>query len=175
MSTRVLFMNRAYAGVRTTASACGAALLGERLADDLRDRLHLDRRAGHLAEHLVRRHPLALAPQLAQERAGAAVGEPGAAELLAQERPHLRLEGPRAEVRGDVEAGVDVPKVVGGARLDLQGVAEQLDVARGELRHVVGGVELALVQELRAVAADEVEEARRALGGELVRPREVEA
>src|ERR671931_40952 len=108
MSTRILFMNRAYAVVRTTARGA----LRERVADDLRDRLHLDRGARHLAEHLVGRHPLALAPQLAQERPGIAVGEPGAAEFLAQERPHLRLEGPRAEVRGDVEAGIDVGEVV---------------------------------------------------------------
>ena len=88
--------------------------------------------------------------------------------------PHLRLERPRAQVRGDVEARVDVAEVVDRARLDLQRVAEQLDVARPHRGQVVRRVELELVEELRAVAPHEEEEVRRALGCELGRPREVE-
>ena len=103
---------------------------GERLADAVGDRLHLERRARHVLEHLVRGRPLAQRPQLAEERAGLAMREPVAAEPLAQVVAELRLERPRAQVRGDVEAAVDVRR---GSRVglgvDLQRVAEDLDVA----------------------------------------------
>ena len=89
-----------------------------------------------------------------------ALREPGRAELLAEVALQLRLERPRADVLGAVEAGVDVAEVVGRARLDLQRVAEDLDVAGLHRPRVVGDVELELVEHLRAVAADEVEEAR---------------
>ena len=59
-------------------------------------------------------------------------------------------------------------------RLDLRRVGEQLDVSRPHRGQIVGGVELELVEELRAVAADEPEELRGAFRGELVRAREVE-
>ena len=90
-------------------------------------------------------------------------------------RAELRLERPRAEVLRGVEAVVDVGEVVGVARRHLQRVGEQLDVAPAHRGHVGGGVELDLVQELRAVAPHEPEQLRRALGGELGRAREVEA
>ena len=88
-------------------------------------------------------------------------------------RPELRLERPRAQVAGDVEARVDVSEVVGRGGLDFQRVAEQLDVAIRELRRIVGLVELDLVQQLRRVAAHHVQELGHALALELVRPREV--
>src|SRR6266540_1651412 len=173
MSTRVRVMNKAYAGAEDGARE---ALRGrERLANPLGDRFHLDRRAGDLAQQLVGVHPLALRPELAEERAGVAAREPRVAEALAQESAQLRLERPRAQVRGHVEARVDVAEVVGRARLDLQGVSEQLDVAWLQCGRVVGGVELQLVQQLRAVAADEIEQSGRALRRELLRPRHVEA
>ena len=76
------------------------------------DRLQLDLGAGDLSEQLVRRRPLPERPELAQQRPRLAAREPRVAELLAQEVPQLRLERPRAQVRGDVEAGVDVDQVV---------------------------------------------------------------
>src|SRR5215211_3024248 len=74
--------------------------------------VEVELRAGQVADELLGRHALALRPQLAQERAGLGPGEPGAAEILAQEVAHLRLERPRAEVRGRIEPGVDVREVV---------------------------------------------------------------
>src|ERR671936_76378 len=146
----------------------------KRLANPGRDRLHLERRAGHFLEQLLGRPALPLGPQLAQERSGLAPGEPGLTELLAQELAQLRLERPRAQVCGDVEAGVDVAEVVRRARLDLQRVAEDLDVAQPHRRHFVGAVELEFVQDLAAIAAHEVQEARRAFEREVVRARKVE-
>ena len=86
----------------------------------------------------------------------------------------MRLKRPRAQVRRDVEARVDVPEIVDRARLDLQRLAEQLDIARPHRGHVVRLVELELVHELRAVAADEEQEVRGAFGREGLRAREVE-
>src|SRR3990167_8834133 len=103
------------------------------------------------------------------------MGEPRGAPALAQERAQLRLEGPRAEVRRDVEAGVDVAQVVRRARLDLQRVGEELDVAGLERAGVARGVELELVEELRRVAAHEPEELQRAIAREALRVGEVEA
>src|ERR1043165_4158347 len=139
------------------------------LAHALGHRLELQRRAGDVTEEVLRRPALALSPELAQERAGLTAREPGVAELLAQVCPQLRLERPRAQVCGDVEARVDVAEVVDGARLDLQRIPEQLDVARTHRRQVGGGVELELVEELRAVPADEEERVRGSLGCEVGR------
>src|SRR3954469_1981290 len=68
--------------------------------------------AGQLADELLGRHALALAPQLAEERARLALREPRRPELVAEEVAHLRLERPRAKVGGGVEAGVHVAEVV---------------------------------------------------------------
>ena len=57
----------------------------DRGADVLRDGFHLDRRAGHVLQQLVRGRLLAERPQLDEERAGLAPPEPVAAELLAHE------------------------------------------------------------------------------------------
>ena len=65
-------------------------------------------------------------------------------------------------------------EVVGRARLDLQRVAEQLDVAAAHLRRVLGRVELDLVEQLGRVAADEEEELDGAFGRERLRAGEVE-
>ena len=54
---------------------------------------------GDVAEEVLGGPALALAPELAQERARLAPREPRVAELLAQVAPQLRLERPRAEVR----------------------------------------------------------------------------
>src|SRR5215211_708450 len=108
----------------------------ERLAHASGDGFELERRAGDVLEEVLRGPPLALSPQLLQQRARLALREPRIAELLAEVVAELRLERPRAQVRRDVEAGVDVAEVVGRARLDLQRVAEDLDVARLHARHV---------------------------------------
>ena len=110
---------------------------GKDVARELGDRVHLELLAGHLGQHLVGGHAHPGLPELADERAGLALREPVVAEALAQVRPELRLERPRAQVAGDVEARVDVGEVVGRGGLDLQRVAEQLDVAVRELRRVV--------------------------------------
>ena len=68
------------------------------------------------------------------QRARVLAREPRVAELLAQERAQLRLERPGAQVVRRVEAVVDVREIVGVARVDLQRVAEQLDVARPHRR-----------------------------------------
>src|SRR5581483_565899 len=94
--------------------------------------------------------------------------------LLLEEALQLRLERPGADVLGDVEPGIDVAEVVGVARLDLQRVAEDLDVAAAYGRDVRRLVELELVEQLRAVPPHEVEERSRALGNELGRARHVE-
>src|SRR6058998_3604407 len=107
----------------------GTTLLGENAARELGDRVHLDLLAGHLVQHLVGGHAHPGLPELQDERAGLALREPVAAETLAQVRTELRFERPRAQVAGDVEARVDVGQVVGRGGLDLQRVAEQLDVA----------------------------------------------
>src|SRR5688572_21262942 len=83
-------------------------------------RLELDRGAGHVLQQLVRGRLLAERPELAQERAGLAAPEPVAAELLAQEGRELCFERPRAQVRSDVVARVDVGEIVRLARLDLE-------------------------------------------------------
>src|SRR5712691_5968113 len=97
--TRVLAMHKAYS-VSRSESAAGAQRrldLGENLPHAVGHGLHLQGRAGRLL-------PLLLGPQLAQQRTGVAGREPARAELLAQIRAQLRLESPRAQVRGDVEA-----------------------------------------------------------------------
>ena len=66
-------------------------------------------------------------------------------------------------------------EVVRGRGLDLQRVAEDLDVAVRELGRVLRLVELDLVEQLRRVAAHHVQELRHAFALELVGPREVEA
>ena len=75
---------------------------------------------------------------------------------------------------GDVVARVDVGEIVRRARLDLERVAEQLDVAAAHLRRIGRRVELELVEQLRAVAADVEEQLHGALGRERLRSREVE-
>src|ERR671937_1589490 len=180
ISTRVLFMHKAYArtqdGARVPAPLPTRALTAsQRLAHALGDRFHLDLGARDLAQELVRRRALPLRPEIAKERAGLAGGEPGRPEALSEVVPQLCLERPRAQVRVDVEAGVDVGEVVRRARLDLRRVAEQLDVP---LRHRVGlavGEELELVEQLRRVPADEEEQPHHSLGRVLVGPWEVEA
>src|SRR5205807_921189 len=82
--------------------------------------------------------PLAERPQLAQQRPGFAVREPVVPRLLAKVERELGLERPRTQVLAHVEARVDVREPVGRAGLDLEGVPEQLDVARPERQRVVG-------------------------------------
>src|SRR6476646_5668997 len=158
---------------RSLASADGSS--GKDAAGELGDRVHLDLLAGNLGQHLVRGHAHPGFPELADERARLALREPVVAEALAQVRSELRLDRPRAQVAGDVEARVDVGKVVGGGGLDLQRIAEQLDIAVRELRRVVRRVELDLVQELRRVAAHHVQALGHAFDLEVLRSREVEA
>src|SRR5579872_1154124 len=155
---------------------CAGYGLDERqvLAHALRDRFELDPRAGDVAEEVLGRPAHPLAPQLAQQRARFAAREPRVAELAAQVCAQLRLERPRAEVRRDVEARVDVAEVVGRARLDLQRVGEQLDVPRAHRLDVVRRVELELVLQLRRVAAYDEQEQRGAVGSERLGTREVE-
>src|SRR5215213_4508548 len=141
--TRVLAMHRAYA-----SSQDG---LDENLPNPLSYCLHLQSGARDLLEHLLGPHALALAPELPQQRPGLARGEPARPELLHQERPQLRLEGPGAQVGGNVEAGVDVREVVRGCHVDLERVREEFRVAAAHGRDVLGGVELDLVQDLRRV------------------------
>src|SRR5213079_664164 len=107
----------AWQGVRPNRS-------GEYFARELRDGVHVDLLPRHLVQHLVGGHAHARLPELADQRAGLALREPVAAEALAQMRPELRLERPRAQVAGHVEARVDVAEVVGRRGLDLQRVAE---------------------------------------------------
>ena len=114
------------------------------------------------------------APELDEQRAGLAALEPVRPELFAHEARHLRRERPRAQVRRHVIARVDVGEVVRRARLDLERVAEDLDVAVAHRAHVRRRMELDLVEQLRAVAADEVEELHGSLGREDVGPREAE-
>src|SRR5215471_12312041 len=102
-----------YRPPRPTPERSGLALLGEALADAVADRGELDLGAGHVLQELVGRRLLAERPQLAQQRPGLATREPVVAELLAQVVAQLALECPGAQVRGDVEAGVDVGEVVG--------------------------------------------------------------
>ena len=147
----------------------------QRLAHAVGRCVERERRARHVCEDLVGGGLLALRPQLADERARIPAGEPRIAELLAQVRAHLRLERPRPQVVGRVEAVVDVGEIVGVARVHLQRVAEQLDVARPHRGDVADRVELDLVEELRAVPAQEPQELRRAFRRELVRAREVES
>src|SRR3954452_77225 len=84
--------------------------------DALGDRRHLELGAGDVFQDLVRVDALALRPELAEQRARLALGEPGAAEALAEVSPQLCLEGPGTKVLGDVEPGVDVGEEVGPAR-----------------------------------------------------------
>src|SRR5712691_7377469 len=108
--TRVLAMHKAYS-VSRSESAAGAQRrldLGENLPHAVGHGLHLQGRAGRLLQQLLGPQPLPLGPQLAQQRTGVAGREPARAELLAQIRAQLRFESPRAQVRGDVEAGVDI-------------------------------------------------------------------
>ena len=65
-------------------------------------------------------------------------------------------------------------EVVGRARLDLERVAEDLDVAALHLRRVGRGVELDLVEQLRAVAANVEEKLHRTLRCEGLGPWKVE-
>ena len=101
----------------------------EAFADAFRDGCHLELRARHVAQQLVRGRALAERPQLAQQVAGVALREPVVPELAAQEVAQLRLERPRAEVAGDVEAAVDVVEVALRVDRQLQRVAEDLGVA----------------------------------------------
>src|SRR5437764_3372532 len=94
------------------AAACGSSLV-QVFRDALGDRRHLELGAGDVLQQLVRVNALAFRPELAEQRAGLALREPGVPEVLAQVRAKLRLEGPRTQVFGDVEAGVDVGEVVG--------------------------------------------------------------
>src|SRR6266516_2158166 len=84
----------------------------ELFADAVCDCFHLELGAGDFLQQLVGGVPLPFAPELAEQRARLPAREPGVAELLAQECPELRLEGPRAQVLGHVEAGVDVGQIV---------------------------------------------------------------
>src|SRR5688572_31972853 len=93
-------------------------LLGQRFADSVGDRLHLELGACDLGEELLGRHPLPLRPELTQERAGFALREPGGSDALPEVVAELRLERPRAQVAGGVEAGIEVGEVVRGAGLD---------------------------------------------------------
>src|SRR6266571_2723154 len=103
--TRVLAMHKAYSVSRTEpAAAPQTASLAENLPHAVGHGLHLQGRAGHLLQQLLGPQPLPLGPQLAQQRTGVAGREPARAEALAQIRAQLRLESPRAQVRGDVEA-----------------------------------------------------------------------
>ena len=104
--------------------------------------------AGDLAQQLVGRRALAERPQLAQQPAGFAPGEPLVAVLAAQEVAQVRLERPRAEVAGDVERAVDVVQVALGVGRQLQRLGQQLLVAGPHARRVVGLEELDLVEQL---------------------------
>ena len=117
---------------------------------------------------------LAFAPELAQERARLAPREPGAAELLAQEGAEEGLEGPRPQVARRVEAGVDVGEEVdvGDSIFSASCSARRSGRASTRARSRRGA---RARRGACRVAADEVELAGRRLGGELLRPREVEA
>src|SRR5690242_20366952 len=65
--------------IRATAENGSVRL--QLLGDALDDGAHLERRAGHVLEQLVGRRALAEGPQLAQQPAGLAPGEPLVAEL----------------------------------------------------------------------------------------------
>ena len=96
---------------------------------------HLELRAGHVLQQLVGGRPLAERPELAQQVAGLAPREPVVPELAAQELAQLRLERPRAEVAGDVEAAVDVVEVALRVDRELQRVGEELGVAAPHRLH----------------------------------------
>ena len=104
---------------------------GESLADAVGDGGELERLARHLAEQLVGRRLLALPPTA---RAGASRPR-GARTRRCRifSRRYARSCASKAQARRysrGVEALVDVAEVVGGGRLDLRRVGEQLDVAR---------------------------------------------
>src|SRR5215218_8191271 len=80
--TRVLAMYRAYSVKRMSWPEAGRFWLDQDFLDALGDGLHLQCGAGDLLEHLLGPHLLALAPQLAEERARLARREPARAELL---------------------------------------------------------------------------------------------
>src|SRR6266540_802801 len=145
-------MYRAYAGTQDSArqrlpkltdcylvSRNALASSAERFANPVADRFHLDLGAGNLAQELVRGRALALRPQLAQKRSRLGGGEPGRPEALAQVVSQLRLERPRAQVRVDVETGVDIGEVVRRAGFDLGRAPEQLDVSARHRGGVASG------------------------------------
>src|SRR6266516_8027221 len=111
INTRVRCMHKSYAVTQDGASP-GFVQLTQRFADAVGDRFHLHVRAGDLVQQLVRGRLLAFRPELAQQRARVARREPLVPEALAQVVAQLRLERPRAQVRVDVEAVVDVGEVV---------------------------------------------------------------
>src|SRR5438445_6528866 len=168
-------MHKAYAATQDSGSNRMAGPLTQGLADAVCDSFHLELRAGDLLQELVRGRALALGPELLQKRARFARGEPVRPETRPQVVAELRLECPGAQVRVNVEALVDVGQVVRGARLDLERVAEQLDVAlRHSLERAVA-VELELVEQLGRVAAHEEEQPHLPLRRVLVRPRAANA
>src|SRR5262245_19213423 len=68
------------------------------LLDSLAHRGQLELRPCHLIEQLGRREPLTLRPELPEERAGLRAREPGASELLAEERLDLGVKRPCSQV-----------------------------------------------------------------------------
>ena len=81
-------------GARDSEHAPSEFALVQVFGDALGDRGHLELRAGDFFQDLVRVDALAFRPELPEQRAGLALGEPRAAEALAQVGAQLRLEGP---------------------------------------------------------------------------------
>src|SRR5947209_1056964 len=161
--TSVEFDSRAPASHTTAAATANPRIRSARLsvprgsealADAIGDGRHLESRARHVLQELLGGRALPQRPELTQQVACVALREPVVAELAAEELAQLRLERPRTEVAGHVEAAVDVVEVALGVDGQLQRVAEDLEVALPHRRHGVGLEELDLVEQLRRVAAD---------------------
>ena len=86
----------------------------------------------------------------------------------------MRLERPRAEIPGDVEAAVDVVEVALGVDRQPERVTENLRVPAAHREDVLRLEELDLVQQLRRVAPHEVQERHRPVAGKFVDARHVE-
>src|SRR6266536_4234777 len=91
---RLLEPRRRDRGGRDSEHAPGEPALAQVFRDAVSDRRHLELGVGDLFQELVRIDALALRPELAEQRARLALGEPRVAEALAQVGAQLRLEGP---------------------------------------------------------------------------------